>query len=259
MRGRVWAAATWLVVAALATAARAEDKPDAFAQALKAPPDEQRKLVFGLAVAGDVRAAARMIDLEMWDDMVDMPFGTPPNDCWLTTPGEFSGMTGAQVHGCVEQNWAFRHKRELGDALAARLIAARAHMESAPVKSPALGMELAWSWHDFEPKDEPKARAIEDGWLPFVEDPPPTLDALVRASRVARFAERRADEHDRLVDFARGAELAGRAAMLFSEAGDKLGQAWMLDTEARCREPVANQPGDWSRPAALYECAAALW
>lgn len=245
-------------VGSCAAAARAEDPPTAFEHALKAPPAEQRKRLLELAAAGDVRAAARMVDLAMWEEMKDVPVDTPPVAAWAAVPGEFGGMTGAQVLGCVEANWAARQPGVVIGSNVPRIALARTRMASAEVRSPALALELAAWWRDFEPKDDAKARALEIEALPAMEDPAADLDPLVRAARVASAATYRSRPGTAATDLGRAVELAGLAVSLSAEAGDKTAQATNLHLQGLCLQPDTNPAGDWKRAVALFERVAAI-
>jgi hypothetical protein len=240
-------------VASVAFLARAAAAADPFVAALKTPPAEQRKLLPRLAAAGDVRAAARMIDLELWEEMKDVPVGTPAIDAWQSLAGLFSEMTGAQVLGCVEANWIVRQTAQTPETVAARLAEARARMTSAEIKSPELAMELASWLRDFEPKDPEKARALEASALPGLEEPAAGLDPLVRATRLFRAVLIRTSPSQKPTpDVMRTAEIAARAAAAFEEAGDKAAAVTSLGWQVHCVGPERALRGDWSISVELY-------
>jgi hypothetical protein len=259
MRVRRLSAVGFVAIAASAAlVARAQDLPDPYESALKDRPAEQKKSIARLAAGGDVRAAARMIDLELWEEMRDIPVGTPAIDAWQKLAGPFSGMTGEQVLGCIEANWAGRQSSWTRETIAARVVQARGRMTKSEVKNPALALELASWFRNWAPKDVARAKAFESFALPMFEDPPAGIDALVRGVRLLHALEARdSDWYAPKPELARTKEIAERAAAACEEAGDRAGVGAGLKWQAWCLLPDRNPPGDWTRAAALYGRGAA--
>lgn len=233
------------------TAAAQSDEVE---EILRSPVGDRRARLVEIAFQGDLRAAARMVQIGMWDEMERAPIESAPLVAWRTSADTHYGMTGTQVYADWLANWASRNRGKLAPGEADRRgVEARTILEGTAIEEPLLRVCLAWCYREFEPKDVAKADA---------EDAKAQADLLARSGEIDALAvaarKRTAAYHLGKANLAQADELFAQAAQLCGDAGDKVGQAQVLFVWGSCLEPTHNPHGDWSRAAETFDRAADL-
>ncbi len=225
--------------------------------------DQMKKTLVKAAMAGHLGAAARMIQLGMWDDMAAFDPGQPPVSTWGATSAtarlpdpSAPALSGAIVQADFRANWATRHKLDVPKAWQDHMRAARAVLldQAESCGEPIMLSELSWLCSVVEPHMADRADAARRH-----EEEIFTPDAMARMGdrlHAAAIAHNFATSFHEAGLLDKAVDWEGRAADCLGQAGDRRGQGSMLDWEANWLEPEHNPAGDWAKAEALYAQAA---
>jgi hypothetical protein len=121
-------------------------------------PVRRRAADYRAAQAGSLLAMERLLMTCRFHEISLIDIRKAPFVSWSEEAGKGEELTSTQIHGMMLANWAFRNSFLFMDQGHGLMTKARQEMLSGPTTHPLLAMELAWHYHDYEPKDPALAR-----------------------------------------------------------------------------------------------------